>query len=332
MEEYITLFLQGLRSIFGAEYAILLKVDENGGVQVKRQIYFTDRNQLISDDLRFTKGVLYESYERLKLSRYPNKKETTVNPAIDAPAGVTVTSLACVPFVFQTKLFGVLAIENSPALPFDDENEGIFTHLANELANHIYSVKLILELEASNQVLRASQQQLMNSRNTLQTLFDNIPESFYVVDETYTLIAINPSRTEQAGLSPQRLVGRRCFEGLFHLKSPCPGCLVDKSLKLNTTEIRRMHYLQKDHTNLEWEIHTYPVTEVEGKPRQVILLEQNITEKRMLEAELIQNEKLATVGQLAAGIAHDINNPLTSLIANSQILFADLPKDQTDLL
>lgn len=91
----------------------------------------------------------------------------------------------------------MLAIGNSPALPFDDENEEIFTHLTNELASHIYSVKLILELETSNQVLRTSQQQLMSSRNNLRTLFDNIPESFYIVDETYTLIAINQSRQSE---------------------------------------------------------------------------------------------------------------------------------------
>jgi two-component system NtrC family sensor kinase len=93
-----------------------------------------------------------------------------------------------------------------------------------------------------------------------------------------------------------------------------------------------MRYLQNDHTNLEWEIHSYPVTEGDGNPCQVILLEQNITEKRKLEAELIQSEKLAAVGELAVGIAHDINNPLTSIIANSQILLADLPEDKTDLL
>jgi two-component system NtrC family sensor kinase len=106
---------------------------------------------------------------------------------------------------------------------------------------------------------------------------------------------------------------------------------VEKTLQTRSTEIRRVHYLQKDQSILEWEIHTYLVPENAGKPQQVILLEQNITEKRKLEAELIQSEKLAAVGQLAAGIAHDINNPLTSIIANAQILIADLPVDEPDL-
>ena len=202
LEDYKTRFLQGLYPIFGNEYTILVLVDENGEMQARREFISTDLTKVISDDVQFTKGVLYTSCKNLKFIKYPHKNDLTINPAIDAPAGVTITSLACVSLVFQTKLFGVLAIGNSPALPIDDENEGIFTHLVNELANHIYSVKLILELEASNQVLCTSQQQLMNSRNTLRTLFDNIPESFYVGDETYTLIAINQSRAERAGLPP----------------------------------------------------------------------------------------------------------------------------------
>jgi two-component system NtrC family sensor kinase len=76
---------------------------------------------------------------------------------------------------------------------------------------------------------------------------------------------------------------------------------------------------------MEWEISTYPIRDESGEVVQAILLEQDVTEKRRLEATLAQSEKLAAVGQLAAGVAHEINNPLTAILANAQMLQRELP-------
>lgn len=78
----------------------------------------------------------------------------------------------------------------------------------------------------------------------------------------------------------------------------------------------------------EWEIFTYPVLDSRANDlpaMQVIVLERDISEKRHLESILTQSEKLAAIGQLAAGVAHEINNPLTAIIANAQILHRELP-------
>lgn len=172
-------------------------------------------------------------------------------------------------------------------------------------------------------------QELLTSRNTLRALFDSLPIAIYIIDQSYTLVAINISRAARVGEKPSLLVGRKCYEKLYRRLSPCPGCRVAETFQTGKNTLRINREWLDDEKFLEWEMTTFPIFETSSQevPTQTIIVEQDITEKRNLEANLIQSEKLAAVGELAASVAHEINNPLTAIIANAQILRREVPPD-----
>ncbi len=174
--------------------------------------------------------------------------------------------------------------------------------------------------------------ELLHSRNTLRALFDSLPISIYIVDPAYNLVAINISRATRVGEKPSMLVGYKCYEKLYRRMTPCPGCRIGEMFATGQST-NRLSREWIDHDKFfEWEISTFPIYNEQSIPVQAIVVEQDITEKRNLEAHLIQAEKLAAVGQLAASVAHEINNPLTAIVANAQLLRRDINPEEKDLM
>jgi two-component system, NtrC family, sensor kinase len=61
------------------------------------------------------------------------------------------------------------------------------------------------------------------------------------------------------------------------------------------------------------------------EPGSVVILIEDVTEQRMLEAQIIQNDKMASIGQLVSGVAHELNNPLTSIAGLAELLLERRP-------
>jgi signal transduction histidine kinase len=177
-----------------------------------------------------------------------------------------------------------------------------------------------------------SYRDLLRSRNTLRAMFDSLPISIYIIDNAYNLAAVNTSRAGRAGEHPNQLVGRKCYEKFYQREGPCPSCRAAETFGSGQNTLRLARdWLDNEKFN-EWEISTFPIYDENDVVMQTVVIEQDVTEKRNLEANLIQSEKLAAVGQLAAGVAHEINNPLTAIIANAQLLHRGIDPSDQDLI
>ena len=211
----------------------------------------------------------------------------------------------------------------------DDRRTRFLQLMVRGVANATFALEHTRQLTISKAALEASQWEIVNSRNTLRTFFDNIPSCVYIIDRSYTILIINSRRSERVGKTPQELVGSKCYEALYGYSAPCPLCRVADAFT-GASSVRSMREWQPKETFIQWEITTIPIMENSNVVNRVIVFDEDVTEKWILEASLVETEKLASIGQLAANVAHEINNPLAAIIANAQLLLRDLSNADAD--
>ncbi len=255
----------------------------------------------------------------------PLKRGSTDGPGrVQLPTG-SVASTGAISVAARRPVLGVLLAGASAAKPMIDLD--LLTAVGNQIGQALENCRFY--------------QQARNRSEELVALFDSISDPIYVVDDEYRITAPNVALIrrlveQRSGSSTERtrvlesIVGRSCYQTLYGRSSPCEGCQMEAALHsgkhLQWAERRR----RPDGGREEWEISAYPIRGHRDEPSQVIILGRDITERRMLEASLGQSEKLAALGQLAAGLAHEINNPLTAIVANVQLLLRNSEPDDLE--
>lgn len=165
------------------------------------------------------------------------------------------------------------------------------------------------EIELSNQ--------LQISKKELELVFDAIPEQICIVDRHYLIVRANKSYAEFINKSVKNIVGQQCFHTRWGDTCRCGFCPVQKTFEQGTAQIRKKFSREIGGETKHFEISAFPVFNDTGETVHVIELIKDITdEKRMIE-QLIRSEKLASIGNMTAGIAHEMNNPLSGISGNA---------------
>jgi len=158
---------------------------------------------------------------------------------------------------------------------------------------------------------------LGDAQKEWEVIFDAIGEGISILDTNFNILRANHGLARILKVTTSELNGKKCYEVIHHLSEPIKGCPCFQAIKtkrFSNTEVKIPHL------NGEFSLSIYPLSNAEGGLRGFVHIMRDISEQKRLQAELVQLEKLSTFGQLISGIAHELNNPLTSVAGYAQFL------------
>jgi PAS domain S-box-containing protein len=167
---------------------------------------------------------------------------------------------------------------------------------------------------------KRAEEALRESEETARAILNAATESMMLVDDQMTVLALNQIAAQRFGKSADELVGMRLQDFPPELLPP----VLARSRVAQIREVirsgRPIHF-EDERAGIVFDITIYPIF-ADGKVKRLAIFAQDITARRRAEQQAIRAERLAAMGQLAAALAHEINNPLQAIRSNLELSLA----------
>jgi two-component system, NtrC family, sensor kinase len=164
--------------------------------------------------------------------------------------------------------------------------------------------------------------ELARRHNKLEAIINSMNSGLAILDDNLTIVFANKL---QSSMFPEvSLVGQQCHTAFYRKNRPCRDCPALKTLETRQTYRGEVLIKEGAFAGRCYEWTTSPVMSPVGRVSEIVLLMRDITRRKDAEFKLLQADRMAAIGLLAAGIAHEINNPMTSIAGFSEGLLKRL--------
>lgn len=205
--------------------------------------------------------------------------------------------------------------------------------------------RLLRSLFLIDQQLKSAKQQVTDEKMISEFLIQQTDEPIVVLNPDFTILEANEAYIKATGKTKAEVVGAYCYKVFYDFEAPCLvhkpeyECPMVKTLKTGESAHLIMDAPVSSSQSGYFEIVTYPVKNSAGEVERVIEIHRDITKELSSRWEekiqklrqdfnyLIQEDRMISLGKLAASCAHEINNPIQGLLTFSRLMEETLAKD-----
>ena len=162
-------------------------------------------------------------------------------------------------------------------------------------------------------------EELARKERFLKGILDAIQDGISVLDDDLNILRVNEAMkgiyTAEASLE-----GKKCFEAYFGRSQPCDKCPTLRTLKSGRLESEEIVLHRKNKPPVFLEVFAFPMLDDDGRLTGAVDYVRNVTERKILEEERLQREKLEAVLEIAGAVCHELNQPLMALSGYHELI------------
>jgi two-component system NtrC family sensor kinase len=165
---------------------------------------------------------------------------------------------------------------------------------------------------------------LAQRRSRLEAIFNSMSDGLTILDRHLNIVFAN--KIQKQLFPDHSLINDKCYKAYYCKEMLCKDCPSVETMKTGET-LQGEILVRKGNlagSYIEWT--TSPIGDAKGRVAESLLLMRDVTQRKEYELKLMQSDRMAAIGFLAAGVAHEINNPLTSIAGFSEGLLKRLSR------
>jgi len=227
------------------------------------------------------------------------------------------------------QLSGVLILgKKLSEQPYTGEDKQLIFTISNQMSINLENARLYKESQQEVEERKQAEEALRESRETLRLMFESVTDGILVLDLNGVITDVNQKTVEMHGFnSKDELLGKNITELVAPSDRKRGASRIQQTIKRGAMRGVEYTMLKKDGSEFLVEVSASVLNDATGKPVGRIAIGRDITERKraeekekQLQQEVYRSSRLASIGELAAGVAHEINNPLTGVVGFSQRL------------